>query len=70
MPGLSFAESMRGTFYFLTDTMREHAITIDIEARIRSIRNPIASVTGRIHAEGLTEGASSPIQDSNKSPSM
>lgn len=59
MPGFSFVEPLRGAFYFLADPMREHAIVLDVEAHVRRLRFPLASVAGHIHAEDLADG---PVQ--------
>ncbi len=56
MATFSFEERMSGTFYMLADPLKERPIALDFEAHVR---NKVASITGRIRAEGL---ASSPVQ--------
>ena len=59
MAGFSFVERLKGTFYRLEDPLHERAIALDIEAHVRSVRAPLASVAGHIRAEGL---ADAPVQ--------
>ena len=56
MASVTFAERMSGKLYFLDEPLVEHPITFEFEAHVRG-KN--ASLTGRIHAEGL---ADSPVQ--------
>ena len=56
MASVTFAERMSGKFYFLADPLTELPIAFEFEAHVRG---KTASVTGRIHAEGL---ADSPVQ--------
>jgi hypothetical protein len=59
MAAFSFVERLSGSFYRLDDPLVERSIRLDIEAHVRNVRQPLASVTGRIHAEGL---ADAPVQ--------
>jgi hypothetical protein len=59
MAAFSFVERLHGTFYRLDEPLVEHPIAVDLEANVRRLRTPIASVNGRIHAEGL---ADAPLQ--------
>jgi len=60
MPGFSFVEPLRGTFYRLAEPLKELRIQLQLEAHVRKLRFPVASVTGRIRAEGLADDA--PVQ--------
>jgi hypothetical protein len=58
--GFSFRERMSGTFHLLSEPLVERAISVEIEAHVRNMRMWIASVTGRIRAEGIT--GDTPVQ--------
>jgi hypothetical protein len=53
--GFSFHERMAGKFHLLGEPLVERDISVEIEAHVRQLRAPIASVTGRIHAPPLAE---------------
>lgn len=56
MAGFAFSERMSGTFYLLSEPLRERPIALDFEAHVRKQG---AAVTGRLRAEGF---AHSPVQ--------
>ncbi len=53
--GFSFAEHMSGTFHLLTDQLVDRSISLDISAHVRVLRTRVASVAGRIRAEGFAD---------------
>ncbi len=59
-PGLSFRETLRGSYFLLEDPMRERALDLDLEARASDLRRlPVGrtfSLQGTIDAEGLGVG--------------
>jgi len=60
MAALRFAERMTGTMYWLDDPLVERAIAVDIDANVRDLKSRVATVAGRIHADGLV--ADAPLQ--------
>ena len=58
--GFVFRERMVGRFHVLGKPLTEHDITVDLEAHVRDLRSRIATIAGRIHAEGLVDDA--PVQ--------
>ena len=48
---------MTGTFYMLSEPLAERRIELRIEAHVRDPRTGVASVHGRIDAEGLADHA-------------
>lgn len=59
MAGFAFVERLRGSFYRLDEPLVERPIALDLEAHVRRLRMPLATVHGHVRAEGL---ADAPVQ--------
>ena len=51
--GFSFRERMHGKYHRLSEPLVDHDIALELEAHVRDVRGLVATVTGRIRAEGL-----------------
>jgi hypothetical protein len=58
--GFSFHERMSGSFQLLSEPLVDRPIRVEIEAHVRNMRLWIASVTGRLSADGIT--GDTPVQ--------